>query len=178
MTRRALFIAGRPVDTGEMSPVRNPYNGEVLSEVCLGGEKEIEEAIRAAVKAFETSRRLPSHKRATALQKIAADLTQRHEEFSSCLSAESGKPITDARREVGRAISTFTIAAEEAKRIPGELVPLDISPGTDRHLGLVRRFPIGDRTTNGGGNPRQPLVIVTPIGSGAPGSSRQKPRKD
>ncbi|HEY3196439.1 MAG TPA: aldehyde dehydrogenase family protein [Nitrospirales bacterium] len=143
MTRRAIFIAGRPVETGETSVVRNPYSGEVLAEVCLGGEKEAEAAIRATVTAFGSSRRLPAHKRAAALQKIAVDITQRHEEFSRCLSAESGKPITDARREVGRAISTFTIAAEEAKRIPGEAVPLDISPGTDRHVGFVRRFPIG-----------------------------------
>jgi acyl-CoA reductase-like NAD-dependent aldehyde dehydrogenase len=143
MIRRAIFVAGRLKETRETSAIRNPYNGEILAEVCLAGEDEIEEAIRAAVTAFAAGRRLPSHKRAAALQRTAEDLTHRHEEFARCLSAESGKPITDARREVGRAISTFTIAAEEAKRIPGEVVPLDISPGTDRHVGFVRRFPIG-----------------------------------
>jgi acyl-CoA reductase-like NAD-dependent aldehyde dehydrogenase len=143
MIRRAIFVAGRLKETSETSAIRNPYNGEILAEVCLAGEDEIEEAIRAAVTAFAAGRRLPSHKRAAALQRTAEDLTHRHEEFARCLSTESGKPITDARREVGRAISTFTIAAEEAKRIPGEVVPLDISPGTDRHVGFVRRFPIG-----------------------------------
>ena len=143
MIHRAIFIGGRLKETRETSAIRNPYNGEILAEVCLAGEDEIEEAIRAAVTAFAAGRRLPSHKRAAALQKIAEDLTHRHEEFAQCLSSESGKPITDARREVGRAVSTFTIAAEEAKRIPGEVVPLDISPGTDRHVGFVRRFPIG-----------------------------------
>jgi glyceraldehyde-3-phosphate dehydrogenase (NADP+) len=143
MTRRAIFIGGRLKETRETSAIRNPYDGEILAEVCLAGEDEIEEAIRAAVTAFAAGRRLPSHKRAAALQRTAVDLTHRHEEFARCLSTESGKPITDARREVGRAISTFTIAAEEAKRIPGEVVPLDISPGTDRHVGFVRRFPIG-----------------------------------
>src|SRR5881396_92291 len=151
MARRAIFIAGRWTETGETSAIRNPYNGEILAEVCLAGEKEIEEATQAAVAAFAVSRRLPSHARAKALNSVAAAITSRSEEFGRCLSSESGKPITDARREVGRAINTFTIAAEEAKRIPGEVVPLDITPGTDHHFGLYRRVPIG------------PMLGITPF---------------
>src|SRR6266702_2591954 len=143
MARRAIFIGGRWTETSETTPIRNPYNGEILAEVCLPGEKEIEEAIQAALAAFALSRRLPSHARADALRSVAAAITTRSEEFAHCLSSESGKPIGDARREVGRASNTFTIAAEEAKRIPGEVVPLDISPGMDHYFGLVRRFPIG-----------------------------------
>src|SRR5438132_7192186 len=141
--RRAMLIGGRWVETGTTSPIRNPYNGEVLAEVCRAGESEADEAIRAAVAAFAVSRKLPAHARSAALHKIAAEITASKEDFSRCLSSESGKPITDARREVGRAITTFTVAAEEAKRMPGEIVPLDITPGTDNHLGLYRRVPIG-----------------------------------
>src|SRR5262245_55981231 len=86
---------------------------------------------------------LPSHARYHALQKIAGGLYDRREEFARLMTAEAGKPITDAKREVNRAVQTFTIAAEEAKRIPGEVIPLDWTPGTDSHLGLVRRIPIG-----------------------------------
>ena len=150
-TRRAMLIAGRWVETGTTSPIRNPYNGEVLAEVCLAGDAEVEDAIRAAAAAFAVSRKLPAHKRADALHKIAGDITARKEEFTRCLSAESGKPITDARREVGRAISTFALAAEEARRMPGEIVPLDITPGTDNHFGLTRRVPIG------------PILGITPF---------------
>ena len=146
-----MLIAGRWGETGTTSPIQNPFNGEVLAEVCLAGEAEVEEAIRGAVSAFAVSRRLPAHKRADALQKIADDITARKEEFARCLSAESGKPITDARREVGRAITTFTVAAEEARRIAGEVIPLDITPGTDRHVGLTRRVPIG------------PILGITPF---------------
>lgn len=149
--RRAILVAGQWVETGATSPVRNPFNGEVLAEVCLAGEAEADEAIRAAVSAFAVSRRLPAHKRAEALQKIAGEITARKEEFARCLSSESGKPITDARREVGRAITTFAVAAEEAKRISGEVVPLDITPGTDHHVGLSRRVPIG------------PILGITPF---------------
>ncbi len=141
--RRAILVAGRWVETGPTSPIRNPYNGEVLAEVCLAGEAEADEAVRAAVAAFAVSRKLPAHVRSAALQKIAGEITARKEDFARCLSSESGKPITDARREVGRAITPFTIAAEEAKRMPGEIVPLDITPGTDNHFGLYRRVPIG-----------------------------------
>src|SRR5213083_2845420 len=142
-TRRAMLIAGRWVETGTTSPIRNPYSGEVLAEVCLAGESEADEAIRAAVAAFAVSRKLPAHVRSAALQKIAAEITARKEDFARCLSSESGKPITDARRGIGRAIITFTVAAEEAKRVPGGIVPLDITPGTDNHFGLYRRVPIG-----------------------------------
>ena len=151
MTRRAILIAGRWAETGETTSIRNPYNGEILAEVSLATNKEIEEAIQAAVVAFALSRRLPSHVRANALSAVATAITSRTEEFARCLSSESGKPIADARREVGRAINTFAIAGEEAKRIPGEVVALDISPGTDRHFGIARRFPIG------------PILGITPF---------------
>jgi acyl-CoA reductase-like NAD-dependent aldehyde dehydrogenase len=146
-----MLVAGRWVETVTDNSIRNPYNNDVLAEVCLAGEVEVEEAIRAAQSAFAVSRKLPAHARSAALQKIAGELTARKEDFSRCLSAESGKPITDARREVGRAITTFTIAAEEAKRIPCEVVPLDITPGTDHHVGLSRRVPIG------------PILGITPF---------------
>jgi acyl-CoA reductase-like NAD-dependent aldehyde dehydrogenase len=150
-SRRALLIGGRWEETGETGSVRNPYTGETLAEICLAGEREVESAVRAAVSAFPVSRRLPAHARAEGLLKIAAGLTARKEEFARCLSSESGKPITDASREVGRAITTFAIAAEEAKRIPGEIIPLDLTPGTDHHFGLSRRVPIG------------PILGITPF---------------
>ena len=148
---RAMLLSGRWVETSATKPVRNPYNGEVIADVCQAGEIEAEEAIRAAASAFAVSRLLPAHQRAEALQTIAGAISIRKEEFARCLSNESGKPITDARREVGRAIATFTTAAEEAKRIPGEVIPLDITPGTDHHLGLSRRMPIG------------PILGITPF---------------
>src|SRR5207245_9926031 len=99
-TRRAMLIAGRWVETGTTSPIRNPYNGEVLAEVCLAGELEADEAIRAAVSAFAVSRTLPAYVRPAALQYIAGELTPRKEDFSRCPSSDSRKPITDARGEL------------------------------------------------------------------------------
>ena len=149
--RRAMLIAGRWVETGATRPIHNPFNSEGLADVCLAGKAEAEEAIRAAVSAFAVSRKLPAHARSLALQKIAGEMRTRQEEFARCLTSESGKPITDARREVGRAITTFAVAAEEAKRIPGEVIPLDITPGTDHHLAISRRVPFG------------PILGITPF---------------
>jgi glyceraldehyde-3-phosphate dehydrogenase (NADP+) len=96
-------------------------------------------------------RQLSSHARATILQKTAQALQARQEEFARTMTTEAGKPVADARREVSRAIQTCAIAAEEAKRIGGEVVPLDWSPGMESHWGITRRFPIG------------PILGITPF---------------
>lgn len=108
-------------------------------------------AVQSSVEGAAAMRRLSSHARFTMLQKAAQSLQARQEEFARTMTAEAGKPLTDARREVGRAIQTFSIAAEEAKRIGGEVVPLDWSPGMESHWGLTRRFPIG------------PILGITPF---------------
>lgn len=140
---RPLLIAGQWHSTSTTAPIMNPFDGSPLAEACQGGPKEAEEAVQAAAAAFEASRRLPAHARASVLHRIAEALAARHEEFARSIAGEAGKPIADARREVSRAIQTFTIAAEEAKRIPGEVVPLDLTPGNEPYLGVTRRFPIG-----------------------------------
>jgi glyceraldehyde-3-phosphate dehydrogenase (NADP+) len=125
------------------APVVNPFTRQRVAEVCLAEKDEAEEAIAISAKAFPAMRRLSAHARAAALAKIVTGLTARQEEFARTITAEAGKPITDARREVGRAIQTFTVAVEEAKRISGEVIPLDLSPGMEPYLGMTRRFPIG-----------------------------------
>jgi len=142
-TARPFLLGARWRHSAKTAPVINPFTGETVAEVCQAGSAEAEEAISAAVESCPAMRRLAAHARAATLSKIAASLTARREEVARTITTEAGKPISDARREVTRAIQTFTIAAEEAKRIPGEVVPLDLSPGTDSYFGLTRRFPIG-----------------------------------
>ena len=96
-------------------------------------------------------RRLPGYARSAILLKTADALRERREDFAATMTSEAGKPLTDARREVDRAIQTFSVAAEEAKRIGGEVLPLDWSPGTESHWGMTRRFPIG------------PILGITPF---------------
>lgn len=140
---RPFLIGGRWVTGTRTLPIPNPFTGKPIAEVAQAGKADAEEAVQQAVAAFSDLRSLPAHARFSALRRIAESLSARREEIARTITAEAGKPITDARREVGRAIQTFTIAAEEAKRIPGEVVPLDAAPGSEGYLGITRRVPIG-----------------------------------
>jgi glyceraldehyde-3-phosphate dehydrogenase (NADP+) len=140
---RPFLIGGRWRQSATTATIRNPYDGSPLAAVCLAGKAEAEEAAACAVEAVPAMRRLPAHVRAAALLAVAGRLAARQEEIARTITAESGKPIADARREVGRAVQTFTVAAEEARRIGGDVVPMDLTPGMERYVGIVRRVPIG-----------------------------------
>ncbi len=151
MGARPFMIGSQWRTTEATVPVRNPFTNETVAEVCQAGRADADAATWAAVEAFAPLRTLPAYARSAALAKIAESLAARREEFARSITAESGKPITDARREVGRAVQTFTIAAEEAKRVAGDLLPLDWTAGMERHVGLTRRVPIG------------PILGITPF---------------
>jgi len=140
---RPFLIGSQWRRSESAAPVHNPFTGKVLAEVSQAGPADAEAAIQSTVDAAATMGSLPSHARYHILQRIAGSLYDRREEFAQLMTAESGKPITDAKREVSRAVQTFTVAAEEARRLPGAVIPLDWTPGTDQHLGIVRRLPIG-----------------------------------
>jgi acyl-CoA reductase-like NAD-dependent aldehyde dehydrogenase len=140
---RPLLIGDRWHRTAMTAPVTNPYTGETIAEVCLAGREEAEQAITAAIAACPPLRLLPAHARAAGLEQTVAQLRARREEFARVISSEAGKPITDARREVGRTIETFTVAAEEARRLGGEVIPFDRVRGMEPYIGLTRRVPIG-----------------------------------
>ena len=148
---RPFLIGGQWCRTTAAAPIRNPYTGDMIAHVCQAGPPEAARAVQSSVEGAEAMRRLPSHARSTLLQKAAQALQARREEFARTMMSEAGKPLTDARREVDRAVQTFSIAAEEAKRIGGEVVPLDWSPGMESHWGMTRRFPIG------------PILGITPF---------------
>lgn len=114
-----------------------------MAQVCRADERQIEQAIDAAHQAFLPFRSLPSYARAEALATIAREIAHHKEEFASLICQEAGKPLTDARREVDRGVQTFVLASEEAKRIEGEVIPMDLAKGMEHHWGIVRRVPIG-----------------------------------
>ena len=120
------LVAGSWQKTSDVIEVRSPYNQSLVALVHRGGPDEIEKAIAAATAAFQVTRRLPSWKRAEVLEKISAAIAARREEFARTIALEAGKPIRTARAEVDRAVFTFKVAAEESKRIYGEIVPLDV----------------------------------------------------
>jgi glyceraldehyde-3-phosphate dehydrogenase (NADP+) len=137
------YIAGEWIETGNAVEVRSPFNDELVAVIHRAGPNEIEVAISKARSSFEVTRKLPVWKRAEALEKISAGVAARRDEFSQTIAMEAGKPIRTARIEVDRAVFTFKIAAEESKRIYGELVPLDWIPGTEGREAQVRHVPLG-----------------------------------
>jgi glyceraldehyde-3-phosphate dehydrogenase (NADP+) len=138
-----IVLGGEQVETGEKYEVRSPFDGSVVALVHRAGPAEVERAIAGAVAAFETTRHLPSWQREDVLKKIAQGLAARRDELAAVIALEAGKPIKIARLEVDRAAFTFTVAAEESKRIYGEIVPLDWLPGNENRVAHVRRVPLG-----------------------------------
>src|SRR6516165_1697507 len=123
-----FLLNGKYISDGKVVEVRAPYDGEVVGTVTYGTRQHAEQAITAAERAFGTTRRLPAFERQRVLRAISQALAERKEEFARVLAAEAGKPIKAARTEVERAIFTFQVAAEEATRINGETLPLDLQP--------------------------------------------------
>jgi len=140
---KGCFINNKWVETGEKLAVLSPWSGEAVGEVSLAGEKEWEAAIAAAQNAAIAFKALSSLERKQMLEKLAAGVKERREELAQIIVAEGGKPITYARGEMGRGVLTLTLAAEEAARIGGEVMPLDLTAVTRGRWGLTRRFPLG-----------------------------------
>jgi acyl-CoA reductase-like NAD-dependent aldehyde dehydrogenase len=143
MQRRKLLIGNEWVDGPETISVRSPHTGEVIGEVAKAGPAEMERAVQAAVRGFEETRKLSSIRRSEILQRTAAGLARRRDEIARAITLENAKTIKLSRSEVDRAVATFTIASEEAKRIGGEVLPLDLNAQSEGRLGLTRRFPLG-----------------------------------
>ncbi len=139
-----IFLAGRWVESPDVLEVANPANpDEPAGMTFTATEAQYEEAVEAAVAAFETTRHLPAYERGRILREISAGIKARREELGRLIALEAGKPIRDALVEVDRATLTFRLGAEEAERMTGELIPLDLMPSSKDRVGITRRFPIG-----------------------------------
>lgn len=138
-----LWLNGRQVPTPKSETLRAPFGGAVIAEVCQASPQDIESAIAAMQQSFHALRSRPAHARAATCQKIHDQLHTRAEEFARTIALEAGKPLKSARTEVARALTTFHLAAEEATRIAGEQLPVDISTSSEGYWALVERFPIG-----------------------------------
>jgi acyl-CoA reductase-like NAD-dependent aldehyde dehydrogenase len=146
-----LRIGGEEVATGEWFEVWSPQSGELLARAAKAGPDEIERAIAGAAESFRETRRLPAYRRAEFLRAIAADVQSNRSRYVETIVAEAGKPRQFAEGEVTRGLTTLSLAAEEATRIGGEVLPVDIEPRGEGAFCAVRRFPIG------------PVTAITPF---------------
>ncbi|WP_134682913.1 aldehyde dehydrogenase family protein [Brevibacillus migulae] len=141
--KKKFYLAGEWVEGSRYTQLSSPYSGEVIAEVPLADQEVVERAIAAAQDAFLVMRKMPAYQRAAILEKIARLFDERLEEAARIIALEAGKPIKTARGEVIRTIQTYKFAAEEAKRIHGETIPLDAAIGGEGRLAYTVREPLG-----------------------------------
>ena len=139
-----IFLAGRWVESDDPLIIANPADPENPAGATFhASEAQYEEAVEAAVKAFEITKTLPAYERGAILRNISGGIKARREELGRLIALEAGKPIRDSLVEVDRAVLTFRLGAEEAERMVGETIPLDLMPASKGRVGITRRFPIG-----------------------------------
>jgi acyl-CoA reductase-like NAD-dependent aldehyde dehydrogenase len=138
---RKLLLDGAWIETGEWQDVNSPYSGETMARVARASAEHARKALDAAERAMSSP--LPAHERAGILDRVAALLKERNDEVAKTISAEAGKPMKAARVEAERAVSTYTMAAVEARRLAGDMVPMDASPAGVGKVAYTMRVPIG-----------------------------------
>jgi acyl-CoA reductase-like NAD-dependent aldehyde dehydrogenase len=138
-----LFIDGQWVAGGPPLEVRNKYTQELFAVLPTARREEVDAAIAAADRAAAVMAGMPAHQRSAILSRAAALIHERRDDLARTIAAEAGKALKYARIEVDRGVSTFTIAAEEARRVHGETIPLDGVPAGEGYFGFWIRRPVG-----------------------------------
>lgn len=150
-TQTGFLLCGKEWSEGEALEVRSPWDQGLVGKVTAATRADAREAVNHAVASLRRTRALPRWKRREILEDVAASLIEQKDRFAKLIVAEAGKPIRLARAEVDRAVLTFKTAAEEAARLGGETIPLDLTEGNENRWGLVQRFPVG------------PVLAITPF---------------
>src|SRR5580698_4187535 len=150
-SQTGFLLCGKEWTEGKAIEVRSPWDQGLVGRVTVATRADARQAVHHAVVSIRRTRALPRWKRREILEDVAAALIEQKERFAQLILAEAGKPIRLARTEVDRAVLTFKTAAEEAARLGGESIPLDLTEGNEGRWGLVQRFPVG------------PVLAITPF---------------
>lgn len=137
-----MRIGGETVTAEQTTLVRSPFDGRELGRVPTGTEAHIDRAVQVAL-ALHHRGALPAHERAEILDRAAASIATRQEQFALSISAEAGKPISAARTEAARCVDTFRFSATVARTLAGSMVPMDASSAGAGKLGFTLRVPVG-----------------------------------
>ncbi len=150
-TQTGFLLCGKEWTDGEAMEVRSPWDQGLVGRVTKATRADARQAVHHGVASLRRTRALPRWKRREILEDVAAALIEQKERFAQLIVAEAGKPVRLARTEVDHAVLTFKTAAEEAARLGGESIPLDLTEGNEGRWGLVQRFPVG------------PVLAITPF---------------
>ncbi|PWU66965.1 aldehyde dehydrogenase family protein [Gracilibacillus dipsosauri] len=142
MDKYGLYIDGKWINTEDTLEVLDKYSQKPFAKVSKASENDVDLAISSALEAFET-KNLSPYDRYKILQKSSELLLANKEDLAKTIVLEAGKPLKQARSEIDRSAQTFLIAAEEAKRIHGEGVPVEAAPGSENRLAFTIKVPVG-----------------------------------
>ena len=141
--KQLLWINGKNVETDKYRPLYNPFNAEKIAEVAVASNEDVLLAIDAAAEGAKVMAGMEAYKRADILQKVADFINEDREECARTIAEESAKPLKAARAEVDRTVMTYSFAAQEARRIHGETIPLDAAPGGEGRVAYTVKEPLG-----------------------------------
>lgn len=139
------YIGGKWIETAKTMDIFNPYNGEKVDSVPLAGKAEVEEAISSAQRGAKVMKDLPYWRRSEILHATAENIRKRKENMARLLTLENGKTINESRAEISRTANTFDFAADAARTVSGEMLPLSgyKSAGAENKLSFTYRVPVG-----------------------------------
>ncbi|MBO8162120.1 MAG: aldehyde dehydrogenase family protein [Brevibacillus sp.] len=143
MMKKHLLIHGQWVEAKNYTSLKSPYTGEEIAQIPAATNEEVELAIQAAYEARNVIAKMPAHQRASILEKVARLLEERADEAARLVALEAAKPFSTAKAEIARTIQTYKFAAEAAKNIHGEVLPLDAAPGGENRIAYTVREPLG-----------------------------------
>jgi acyl-CoA reductase-like NAD-dependent aldehyde dehydrogenase len=138
-----MYLAGEWTGGDGETAITNPWSGEVIDTVPLASAADVDRALAAAVAGAEAMAALTAYERAGVLDRTAALLTERVEEFARVLSLEEGKPLAESRGEVGRCPDLIRLSAFEGSQLRGEVLPLDAAFNGAGKIGMAMRVPCG-----------------------------------
>ncbi len=138
-----LWINGAWEHTKEYYHLNAPYTGEIIAKVAKATPADVARAIEGAHDVFQSFKKIPAYERAEILYKVVAIMRERKQELAEILAMEAAKPIATGLAEVERTIATYQFAAEAAKQLTGETIPMDAAPGATDRMGYTKRIPLG-----------------------------------
>lgn len=138
-----MFIDSKLIEKQDKISVHDPFDDSVIDTVPQANLDDVERALEAAYKGFETARNMTVYQRSSVLYRTAKYISEKETEFAILIAREGSKTIREARKEVQRCVNTLTVSAEESKRILGETIPFDSFPGGEKRIGYYYRFPVG-----------------------------------
>lgn len=143
MQEYPIYAGGRFITTREVLPVENPFDGNTIANTFLAGQEELEISIEKAMAAKDQMRSMPAYRKDEILRFTSSEITNKRIDLARVLSLESGKPLRYSLAEIDRAAQVFLIAAEESKRLPGELLSIDWTRSGKGKEAFVKYFPVG-----------------------------------